>query len=172
MKLDKHAVPYFEHRDLMSAIYAGVEIGNLKFTCDDSEEINLYNSSAFEMGYDELSIHSASDQDTPEVDKMHQRQWMMPSEYIQMDIVEWLVRHCDEDEVYVQRLADELSEFVAREWLDLLRWLKYFVDTCRENNIVWGVGRGSSVSSYVLYLIGVHKIDPVKYDLDWKEFLR
>jgi DNA polymerase-3 subunit alpha len=56
--------------------------------------------------------------------------------------------------------------------LDLLRWLKYFVDTARSNNIVWGVGRGSSVSSYVLFLIGVHKIDPIKYNLDWREFLR
>jgi DNA polymerase III alpha subunit len=56
--------------------------------------------------------------------------------------------------------------------LDLLRWLKYFVDTAKQRNIIWGVGRGSSVASYVLYLIGVHKIDSIKYKLDWKEFLR
>ena len=41
-----------------------------------------------------------------------------------------------------------------------------------ENDIVWGVGRGSSVASYVLYLIGVHRIDSIKYNLDWREFLR
>ena len=35
-----------------------------------------------------------------------------------------------------------------------------------------GVGRGSSVASYILYLIGVHRIDSIKYNLDWKEFLR
>jgi len=56
--------------------------------------------------------------------------------------------------------------------MDLLRWLKYFVDYCRDNKILWGVGRGSSVASYVLYLIGVHKIDPLKYNLDWQDFLR
>ena len=55
---------------------------------------------------------------------------------------------------------------------DLLRYLKYFVDTMRENNVVWGLGRGSSVASYVLYLIGVHKIDSMYYDLDVGEFLR
>jgi len=49
---------------------------------------------------------------------------------------------------------------------------KYFVDTMQANNVVWGVGRGSSVASYVLYLIGVHKIDSIKYNLDWQEFLR
>ena len=41
-----------------------------------------------------------------------------------------------------------------------------------DKNVLWGVGRGSSVASYALFLIGVHKIDSVKYDLDWREFLR
>ena len=54
----------------------------------------------------------------------------------------------------------------------LLRYMIYLVDFMRENNIVWGVGRGSSVASYVLYLIGVHRIDSIQYDLDWREFLR
>jgi len=42
----------------------------------------------------------------------------------------------------------------------------------RENGIVWGVGRGASVASYVLYLIGVHRINSIQYGLDWREFLR
>jgi DNA polymerase III alpha subunit len=41
-----------------------------------------------------------------------------------------------------------------------------------QNNVVWGVGRGSSVASYVLYLLGVHKIDSLKYNLDIHEFLK
>ena len=87
-----------------------------------------------------------------------------------LDIEGFLVNVCPKQNY--QRLIDELVEFRSRNMLDLLRWLKYFVDTARKNNIVWGVGRGSSVSSYVLYLIGVHKIDPIKYNLDYKEFLR
>ena len=62
--------------------------------------------------------------------------------------------------------------FQEREAFDLLRYLKYLVDTMRKNNIVWGVGRGSSVASYVLYLIGVHKINSMYYDLDIAEFLK
>jgi DNA polymerase III alpha subunit len=54
----------------------------------------------------------------------------------------------------------------------LLRYLKYFVDTMRANNVLWGLGRGSSVSSYVLYLLGVHKINSMFYDLDIREFLK
>jgi DNA polymerase III alpha subunit len=50
--------------------------------------------------------------------------------------------------------------------------MKYLVDTLRKNIIVWGVGRGSSVASYILYLIGVHRIDSLYYDLDIAEFLK
>jgi DNA polymerase III alpha subunit len=53
-----------------------------------------------------------------------------------------------------------------------LRYLKYLVDTLKSNNMIWGVGRGSSVASYVLYLLGVHRIDSMFYDLDAREFLR
>jgi len=50
--------------------------------------------------------------------------------------------------------------------------MKYLVDLMRENNIVWGVGRGSSVSSFVLFLIGIHRINSIYYDLDVEEFLK
>jgi DNA polymerase III alpha subunit len=56
--------------------------------------------------------------------------------------------------------------------LPVLQFLLYFIDKLKDNNIVWGVGRGSSVSSYVLFLMGVHRIDSVKYNLDIKEFLK
>ena len=65
-----------------------------------------------------------------------------------------------------------MEEYGKRDMHNLLRYMIYLVDFMRENNIVWGVGRGSSVASYVLYLIGVHKIDSIQYDLDWTEFLR
>jgi len=70
------------------------------------------------------------------------------------------------------RVQEELAAFGERGMYNLLRYMIYLVDFMRENDIVWGVGRGSSVASYVLYLIGVHKIDSLKYNLDWREFLR
>jgi DNA polymerase III alpha subunit len=75
-------------------------------------------------------------------------------------------------EVQRRRVDEELELFIQHGMFDLLFYLKYLVDTMRENNIVWGVGRGSSVASYVLYLLGVHKIDSIKYELDIKEFLK
>jgi DNA polymerase III alpha subunit len=69
-------------------------------------------------------------------------------------------------------VADELLKDPARDLFNLLRYLKYLVDVMHEHNLIWGVGRGSSVASYVLYKIGIHKIDSLFYDLDVGEFLR
>jgi DNA polymerase III alpha subunit len=88
-----------------------------------------------------------------------------------MDIAQWLLDQCQTQEE-LQRVGKELLLYQERELFSLLKQLKYIVDTWRENNIVWGVGRGSSVASYILYLLGVHKINSIYYDLDIEEFLR
>jgi DNA polymerase III alpha subunit len=54
----------------------------------------------------------------------------------------------------------------------VLQLMIFLVDTFRKNKIVWGVGRGSSVASYCLYLIGVHRINSLRYGLDIGEFLK
>ena len=104
-------------------------------------------------------------------DKINQKEWYMPEEYKCLDIAKHLLDLCKTDSE-LQRVGQELLLYTEKNLLDLLRYLKYLVDTMEENNIIWGVGRGSSVASYVLYLIGVHKIDSIYYDLDPEEFLR
>jgi DNA polymerase III alpha subunit len=95
----------------------------------------------------------------------------MPDEYKNMNVIEYIIKRTNTPQEY-KRVDEELQEFKKRDMLDLLKYMIYLVDFMRENNIVWGVGRGSSVASYVLYLIGVHRIDSIQYDLDWREFLR
>ena len=104
-------------------------------------------------------------------DNNNQSKWYLPIEYLNMDIAQYVLDKCN-TEAELQRAGEELIKFQERDMFVLLRYLKYLVDTMRENNIVWGVGRGSSVASYVLYLIGVHRIDSIQFDLDWREFLR
>ena len=70
------------------------------------------------------------------------------------------------------RVDMELAEYKARNLYPILQLMIYIVDMMRKNNLVWGVGRGSSVASYVLYLIGIHKIDSLKYNLNIEEFLK
>ena len=62
--------------------------------------------------------------------------------------------------------------YQERNLFDLLRYLKYLVDVMTQNHVIWGVGRGSSVASHVLYKLGVHRIDSMFYDLAPEEFLR
>jgi DNA polymerase III alpha subunit len=106
-----------------------------------------------------------------EYDTNLQNNWFMPSEYHSIDIAQWVLDQCKTD-AELQRAGQELIMFQERDMFNLLKYLKYLVDTMRKHNIVWGVGRGSSVASYVLFLLGVHKIDSIKYNLDWREFLR
>ena len=106
-----------------------------------------------------------------EFDQVNQQQWFMPEEYKQLNIVEFLLDKTQNEEQY-QRVVQELELFAQHNMIDVLKYIKYLVDTMRKNNIVWGVGRGSSVASYVLYLIGIHKVDSIKYELDIHEFLK
>lgn len=107
----------------------------------------------------------------PEYDANNQVTWHMPTEYKDMDIAKWILEQCKSD-AELQRVGEELLLFQERDLFDLLKYLKYLVDTMKANGVIWGVGRGSSVASYVLYLIGIHRIDSMYYDLSIHEFLR
>jgi DNA polymerase III alpha subunit len=97
--------------------------------------------------------------------------WWMPDEYKNLNIIDYLLSKTNNEKEY-QRVIEELAEFQERGLMPLLNYMVYFVTTMDNNNVVMGVGRGSSVASYILYLIGVHKVDSIKYDLDYKEFFR
>ena len=93
------------------------------------------------------------------------------NQYIRPQTFPLAIRLC-ETEAELQRCGHELLMFQERNLFNLLKFLKYLVDTMNDNNVIWGVGRGSSVASYALYLLGVHRINSMYYDLDIGEFLR
>ena len=116
-------------------------------------------------------------------------QWKVPEEFITLDVFEYVTDKFLEmgyREGWIKsdgsgtrescnraiRLSEELLLYNKMGLGDVLRVLIYIINTLTDNKIVWGVGRGSSVSSYVLYLIGVHDVDSYKYDLDISDFLR
>lgn len=102
-----------------------------------------------------------------EIDPSH---WFIPDNYCP-NLTEMLYGMCETDEQR-DRVSQELELYIKHGMYDVLHVMKYIVDTLRANNIVWGVGRGSSVASYVLYLIGVHKIDSIKYSIPIEEFFK
>ena len=106
-----------------------------------------------------------------EFDNSKQSSWHLPPEYLNMDIVKYVLDKCT-SEAELQRAGEELIKFQEREMFILLKYLKYLVDTMRKHNIVWGVGRGSSVASFVLFLLEIHRINSLYYDLSIDEFLK
>jgi DNA polymerase III alpha subunit len=170
MKYDQYGQTYTTSNELCDLLYKNPKLDVSLFQVEDSIE---YNRSVAEL-HAELdlldSYHNIS-QTVEEFDSILQKNWRMPKEYKDLDIAAYVLGLCREEHE-LQRVGEELILYQERNLFDLLRYLKYLVDTLRKNNIVWGVGRGSSVASYVLFLIGVHKIDSLYYNLDINEFLK
>lgn len=171
MKYDEVGQAFCDSRELCDLLYKNPDLDLTKFLVTDP---GLYNATKQRMHYTELPLlktYVPFDGNVDEFHKQNQQNWYMPEKYKTLDIAEHLLSLCTTD-AELQRVGAELLLYQERNLFDLLRFMKYLVDTLRKNNIVWGVGRGSSVSSYVLYLLGVHKINSLYYDLDIKEFLK
>lgn len=171
MKTDDLGIPRFTNRDLVDMIYSGHADKCHVVLCDESDDVDKFNTAMEEQGFHKLQKYIPLDVDKETFDGVCQSEWFMPKEYQNMDIAGYLQSKCDTKEE-LNRYFEEYAEFNKRDMLPLLRYMCYLVDFMRGNNIVWGVGRGSSVASYILYLIGVHRIDSIAYNLDWREFLR
>jgi DNA polymerase III alpha subunit len=170
MRLDKYSNPVFTEQDLFDALYKSYQfdIGDTILVDQRSNTIKQLES---QLGFKFVEPYETHFE-IKDYDLACQSNWHMPDEYKTLDIEAWIWEQTPPWDPQHTRVAEELTAFKQRNMMQLLRWLKYFVDTCNKNKVVWGVGRGSSVASYVLYLIGVHHIDSVKYNLEWQEFLR
>jgi DNA polymerase III alpha subunit len=168
MRLDKYSNPIFNEQDLFDALYNGHQfsVGNTMLV----ERTEAIKELETQIGFKFLDPYETHFE-ISDYDAACQSNWNMPDEYRTYDIIDWLYCKCSTIE-QKHRVTEELAAFAERDMMLLLKWLKYFVDTCEKEGVVWGIGRGSSVASYVLFLIGVHNIDSIKYNLDWQEFLR
>ncbi len=174
MKYNQYGQAYTTEQELCDMLYQDPDLTLSRFMVEDPTRYNQAVSKTF-ADFDKLKQYLPIDykEEVPLelFDHAQQSRWHMPEEYVQLDIAKWALDQCHSD-AERQRVGQELLLFQERDLFNLLRYLKYFVDTMRKNNIVWGLGRGSSVASYVLYLIGVHKINSMYYDLPIEEFLK
>jgi DNA polymerase III alpha subunit len=174
MKYDTYGQAHCTSDELCDLIYKNPELDLGLFYVDDPAN---YNNSVAKLYADFPKLQAYFQSDYKEkvtvelFDQAQQSNWHMPEEYKTLDIAQHVLDLCS-TEPELQRVGTELLLYQERNLFDLLRYLKYFVDTMRKNNIVWGLGRGSSVASYVLYLLGVHKIDSLYFDLPIEEFLK
>lgn len=172
MKTDKFGQLIFSENDVINLYLQGHDVATLEHllvdqTIDLETAASILDNVPAFVRYDEM----AQQQTVEEFDHRCQATWYMPEEYKRMDIAEHVLSLCRSD-AELQRCGQELMLFQERNLFDLLRYLKYLVDVMQSNKLIWGVGRGSSVASYVLYKLGVHRIDSLYYELDPAEFLR
>lgn len=173
MNVNEYGQVLFDVKEAIDYLYSGVEFNS---AVSDQNEIAKHQQFAHHF-----DLHIIKDIQTPSDDALSHHQklsnnWNMPIEYQQMDVERFLSEKLNDlgltSDAYIQTLVEEIQEYQQRNMINLCKFLIYLMDTCQQNDIVTGVGRGSSVASLVLYLIGVHHIDPIKYNLDYKEFLR
>ena len=168
-KINEHGDVIFSEEEAIDLLYANPEFDISKLFFDDSDK---YNTALKKLGIDLLKIHRPpSREPLAEFDNKNINNWHMPEKYYQINVLQWLLERCHNDEEKL-RVQMEYDLFEKKKFIRVLQFLIYFVDTLRANNVVWGVGRGSSVASFCLFLIGVHKINPLLYNLDITEFLR
>jgi DNA polymerase III alpha subunit len=172
MNINQYGLINFSEQEVFEKLYTIDQVDLSELFIDSADIINQFNKSVKVNAdnFEKLKSFPDIKQTIHEFDKDNQTHWFMPADYCP-NLVEMLYGMCETDQQR-DRVSEELELFIEKNMLDLLFYLKYLVDTMRKNKIVWGVGRGSSVSSYILYLIGVHKIDSLKYNLDIKEFLK
>jgi DNA polymerase III alpha subunit len=159
----------FSEEDVIDLLYTDPDFDISKLYLED---IDKYSNGLRQLGID-LPVVKAITKKTglKEFDKANCDNWHMPEKYYQINVLQWLLDKCQNDEEKM-RVQMEYDLFEKKDFIRVLQFLIYFIDTLRANNIVWGVGRGSSVASFCLFLIGVHKINPMLYNLDITEFLR
>ncbi len=161
----------FDEQDVCDLLMSGREPASIKrMLVNDS--VNIEQAIQYVETYPELIKYVGQEDVLINVfDQKSQTRWHMPEEYQQLDIAEYVLGLCT-TEAELQRVGHELLLYQERDLFNLLRYLKYLVDVMTENRVIWGVGRGSSVASYVLYKLGVHRIDSMFYKLEPEEFLR
>jgi len=170
--IDQYGRVIYDVYDLYDMVMSGVDTSKIKEVSwnQDFEKYNHAIKKNYVDNTPELEKLSIIQLDVEEFDRINQQTWFIPDEYKNLDIKSYVLERTPAHAV--DRVNEELNLYDKYNIIDVLKVCIYIIDTLRKNNIVWGVGRGSSVASYVLYLIGVHKVDSIKYELDINEFLR
>ena len=169
MKMTELNEVVVNENDLVEGLLQGKTVNNI--ITQDTDKIDTYNHFCNLFQFKNVIDYETPAETNDKYSYKDIDNWHIPQEYKQLDIQTYLLNKT-RDYKQKQRVEQEYAEFESRNMIPMLKFLVYMVSELRKNNILWGVGRGSSVSSYILYLIGVHKVDSLKYDLDYKEFLR
>lgn len=150
------------------SLLKGSKIDN--WVISNESEQQLFEDREHFLGGSDQILLSYKEEDDISFHENNQSSWMIDEYYLNMDIEQYLLDMCDTT-CEQERVANELVLFNQKGLYPILKLMVFLTDIKKKNDIVWGVGRGSSVASYCLYLIGVHKVNSLQFNLDIKEFL-
>ena len=153
---------------LIEAILAGVPLTRLR-TTHITPDVTSFNS---KVKHDD-KIKLAEDSVNLSL------RWQLPSKYVNLNIEGFILDKFQEFgknlstedlEIASKRVLDELDEIDRRGLSNLFKTIVYVIDKFKEENVIWGVGRGSSCASYILFILGLHSVDCLRYEIDFNEF--
>tara|TARA_Y100001970_G_scaffold90489_2_gene114124 strand:- start:16129 stop:16665 length:537 start_codon:yes stop_codon:yes gene_type:complete len=174
MKIDQYGQVTYSSQDIFEKLYQNADLCIASVLGEISDSDFEKHNQAIDDELLELSkidFPTNIDMSVEQFDTQNQHNWYMPEEFKNINVEQFIHALCETDEEH-ERVTKELILYKERDMYNILRFMIYLVHFMTENNIVWGVGRGSSVASYCLYLIGIHKVNSIKYNLFIEEFLR
>lgn len=172
MHVNRYGQVIRTEKEVIDLLYQNPDLNLNYINFDSSVTVDKFNQAAKTCNVDiKIGREYIFNVSIEDYDKLNQKQWFIPEEVQNFDIETWLYEQCQTEEQFF-RVQTELEQYEKFNMRQILIIAKYLVDEFRKNQIVWGVGRGSSVASYCLFLIGLHKVDSLKYNLDVAEFLK
>jgi hypothetical protein len=168
-EVDETGRVWFHGKDAVELLLRGYNLLDLLF--HSTPEIDIYNQNCARFDKTTFQIRSPGSINVAEDAQRRLQTWWITEPFVNLPVRETVLQWCSTDQER-DRVNLEMDLFEARGLIPVLRLIFMLVDHFRRNNIVWGVGRGSSVASYVLFRIGVHRVDALKYQLDIHEFLK
>lgn len=138
-------------------ILQGKEVDHLKvMACHDSEVYDLHNQSQTSTEVRDIEVNPEDhSHDLEDIDVLYEFMTTLP-------------RYTGSEE-QEDRIIEELEYFDRTNNITFLIKCRELIDQFKEDGVVWGVGRGSSCASVVLFILEVNDIDPLRFDIPFSE---
>lgn len=170
MKIDDYGIPYYTEEESVELLYSNKNLDTDTLLLEDPDKFNSSNEETYSE-YPSIKKYLKPSVPVNLFHKQKSSHWFIPDDYLEFDIKTYLMGQCETDQE-VGRMQQELALFEQMDNYHILRFAKFFVDTLKKNNKVWGIGRGSSTASFALYKIGLHSINPIEWDIPITEFIK
>ncbi len=161
---------YYKTYDEMKELFVGYEDA-LKTTLEiaDKCDVVIRRKVHGEMGLEEKYVLPASENFIP---KYEPPDGMEPFEYMKKLTYEHLdEKYPNASKEVLDRISYELSVIKEQGFVEYFLVVWDYINWAKNNGIAVGPGRGSGAGSIVAYLMGITKVDPLKYALFFERFI-